>query len=80
MPGHLTVGYMTLDHVILVRIQARQPSNFFIEGPRHIEIAKEVISLYSFSFGICYYKEGIVWMCGFSLVCPSKHLVLALMI
>lgn len=24
MPGHLVVGYMTLNHVTLVRIQARQ--------------------------------------------------------
>gem|GEM_PF-5571505 len=24
MPGHLMVGYMTLNHVILVRIQTRQ--------------------------------------------------------
>lgn len=24
LPGHLMVGYMTLNHVILVRIQARQ--------------------------------------------------------
>ena len=45
LPGHLMVGYMTLNHVILVRIQARQlyfnaqykTNKFFMKIPEHVK-------------------------------------------